>query len=284
MNGSTGFVGSYLMDCFLDEGMEVETLTRADYSLDDRSFQKKCEDAQVVVNLAGAPIAAKWTEEYKKELYRSRVDITKKTVKAITSLEPKPSLFISTSATGIYSSKGVHTEESFTYSEEFLGTLARAWEEEAIKAEEAGIRTVIFRFGIVLGRGGGALDKMLLPFRMGLGGTIGEGTQSFSWIHIEDLKRAYLYAINDRSFSGVYNLVAPEPTTNEGLTKTLGELLNRPTFLKVPPFLLKLKYGEGARVMMHGQQVLPKRLLDAGFSFSFANIKSALKDLLKEDM
>jgi len=283
MNGSTGFVGRNLMDFFLDEGIDVTPLTRSDYSLDDQAFLDKCKGTDVAINLAGAPIAARWTEEYKKVLYSSRIDVTKKTVQALRSLEKKPSLFISTSAAGIYSAKGIHTEESFTYSDGFLGRLARSWEQEALRAEEYGIRTVIFRFGIVLGKEGGALSKMILPFRMGLGGTVGDGKQPFSWVHIEDLKRAYMTAIKDRSFSGIYNLVSPEPTTNEGLTKALGDQLGRPTFLRVPSFLLQLKYGQGAQVLLDGQHVLPKRLLDAGFSFSFPEIRGALKNLLEED-
>jgi len=280
MSGSTGFVGRYLTNAFLDEGWEVAPLNRKSFILKDNEFADVFKGCDVVVNLAGAPIAAKWTEEYKKELYSSRIDTTHRIVNALKNMTDRPSLFISTSAVGIYSSEGEHTEETYTYSSDFLGKLALDWEREALGAVELGIRTIIFRFGIVLGRGGGALEKMLLPFKLGLGGSIGNGEQFFSWIHIEDLKRAYIKVINDKSFSGIYNMTSPEPSTNAELTRELGEVLGRPAFLSVPSFLIRIKYGEGSQVLLGGQHVLPHRLLDDGFEFRYPVLKEALKDII----
>lgn len=280
MSGSTGFVGRYLSDAFTDEGWTVIPLKREDFTLADDDFLRKCEGADAVVNLAGAPIVGRWTEEYKKTLMSSRLGTTRKIVNALKRMAVKPDVFISTSAVGIYSSEGVHTEDHSKYSKGFLGELALSWEAEALKAEQAGVRTVIFRFGIVLGRNGGALEKMLIPFKLGLGGILGDGKQAFSWIHIEDLKRAYFAAIGNKGFSGIYNLTAPHPVTNKGLTRALGSALNRPTLLKIPSFVLKAKYGEGAQAIMEGQRVVPKRLLESGFTFKFEKIEDALGDLV----
>ena len=193
-------------------------------------------------------------------------------------LEKRPRLLISTSAIGYYDSQGVHTEEEHVKADDFLGTLTQAWEREALKAGEIGMRVVIFRFGVVLGREGGALKKMLAPFKAGLGGTIGDGSQPFSWVHIHDLIRAYDKVIQDTTCEGVYNLTAPKPTTNKGLTKALSMALRKPAMLQVPRFVLRLQFGEGAQVLIKGQSVIPKRLLDSGFQFKFSDIDAVVKD------
>lgn len=281
MSGSTGFVGKYLSEAFLGEGWRVIPLRREDFKLSEDEFQKKCEGADIVINLAGAPVAGRWTEEYKKTLYSSRIDVTSKIIRAVERMEKRPELFISTSAIGIYSSQGTHTEESHTYNDGFLGKLALAWEKTALKAQDLGIRTVIFRFGVVLGRDGGALQKMLIPFRIGLGGIVGDGKQAFSWIHIEDLKNAYFLVIGEKRFSGTFNLTSPNPVTNEELTRALAGVLGKPAVLRVPAFVLRLQYGEGAKIFIEGQTVLPGRLLDSGFKFTFGRLEQALADLVK---
>jgi len=211
-------------------------------------------------------------------MYASRVDVTKKIVAACSLLKTRPRLLISTSAIGYYASQGVHTEEEHVKADDFLGTLTQAWEREALKAREIGMRVVIFRFGVVLGREGGALKKMLVPFKAGLGGTIGDGSQPFSWVHIDDLIRAYDKVIHDTTCEGVYNLTAPKPTTNKGLTRALSTALRKPAMLQVPRFVLRLQLGEGAQVLIQGQAVLPKRLLDSGFQFKFSDIDAAVMD------
>ena len=147
-----------------------------------------------------------------------------------------------------------------------------------MQAESLGVRTVIFRFGVILGKNGGALQQMLLPFKLGLGGRIGNGSQPFSWIHMEDLMQAYISAINTPSFQGAYNLTSPQPATNRGLTKALGKALCRPTFFRVPHLILQLQFGEGATVLTGGQRVFPERLLESKFKFKYTSIEEAIKD------
>ncbi len=280
MSGATGFVGGHLIRAFAAKGWRVMPLTRQDFDLDEQSFLKKCEGADVMINLAGAPIAARWTEEYKRIIYRSRIGTTMKMVKVLGMMSQKPRVFVSTSAIGIYDAKGVHTEDDRNYADTFLGRVALDWEQAALKTTEYGVRTVIFRCGVVLGIDGGALQKMLPAFKVGLGGTIGDGTQPFSWIHIEDLVRAYSTVIEDGRYEGIYNLCAPHPTSNEGLAKALGAALHRPSFMKVPLIALKLQFGEGAYAFLEGQSVVPVRLAQSGFVFKFTTIEEAVEDLV----
>ena len=280
MSGATGFVGSHLTKAFIQKGWQVLPLTRQDFMQDGGAVIEKIEGSAVVVNLAGATVAARWTEEYKKIMYSSRIDTTKKICRTLGKAKNRPRLLISTSAIGIYTTEGVHTEEDRNYSKDFLGKLAADWEAAAGEAKDLGVRTLIFRFGVVLGRNGGALQKMLIPFRLGLGGVIGSGEQPFSWVHIEDLIRAYVTVIENDKYEGVYNLTAPHPTTNRGLTEALGHVLHRPTFMHVPFFVLKLQLGEAAKVLTEGQHVLPQRLLESGFSFMFTDIDKALENLV----
>jgi uncharacterized protein len=281
-SGITGFIGSHLKRDFVEKrGWIVEPLRTSDFSLSDNEFLNKMNGADIIIHLAGAPIAARWTEDHKKLLYSSRIDTTRKIVESIARLEKKPRLFISTSAIGRYASVGLHTEKDYSYASDFLGRLAEKWEDEALKAIDTGVRTLIFRVGVVLGRDGGMLAGLLPPFRMGLGGVIGSGKQGFSWIHINDLVAAYVAAINNNTFSGIYNLCAPNPVTNEVFTKELGKALHRPTIFRIPVFALRLKFGEGAASLASGQLVLPKRLMDAGFRFSFPTIGEAIRDIVK---
>lgn len=281
MSGATGFVGSDMYRKFKNNGWEIIALGRKEFALSKEELAKRLQGVEVIVNLAGAPVISRWTEEYKKVIYESRITLTRKLVSACKLLEKPPRLFLSTSAIGCYSATGTHTEEDNILAEDFLGLLTREWEQEAFRAKEFGCRTAIFRFGVVLGQGGGALAKMLFPFKLGLGGTIGNGRQPFSWVHIKDLTRAFEAAINDSTYEGVYNMTAPHPTTNLGLTKALGRVLSRPTIFPVPEFVLRLLYGEGAQVLTSGQTVLPKRLLDSGFQFDFSSIEEAVADCLK---
>ena len=276
MSGATGFVGSNLARVFREIGWQVIPLERNDFK--SGMLAEKMKNADVVVNLAGAPVTSRWTEEYKKTMYESRVTITKNIVAACSQINPGPNVFISTSAIGYYASGGPHTENRHVKADTFLGHLAQDWEKEALRAKELGIRTVIFRFGVILGKDGGALEKMLTPFKLGMGGTIGDGSQPFSWVHIKDLIRAYQTAVDDVSYEGIYNLTSPHPTTNKGLTKALGNALGKPTMMKVPAFVLRLQLGEGAQILTEGQHVLPERLLARGFSFLFNEIEDAVND------
>lgn len=280
ISGAGGFIGTHLVSMFKEKGWKISALHTADFDLDETAFGEKLRGADVVIHLAGASISKRWSEEYKKVLYASRVDTAKKIVAAMAKMEPKPQLFICTSAVGIYASSGKHDEEHALYANDFLAQLVKEWENAALKSKALGIRTVIFRYGIVLGHGGGILKEMLLPFKLGLGGTIGDGKQNFSWVHINDLMRAYLFAIEHPDMKGIYNLMAPNPTTNYGLTKALGSVLHRPTLFTIPKFMLQLCFGsEAAEAMSSGQYVTSKRLPDAGFEFEFKTIEEALNNL-----
>jgi hypothetical protein len=280
MSGGTGFVGTHLAGDFAARGHEIVQLGKNDFVGGVETLQGKIEGSGAVVNLAGAPIVGRWTEPYKKVLYSSRIQTTGMLVRAMARMNVRPGLFVSTSAVGVYESGGPHTEARYRYSEGFLGRLARDWESAAGEAQAAGIRTVIFRFGIVLGSDGGALAQMLRPFRLGLGGRIGSGNQPFSWVHVQDLVRAYSFAIDHPGVQGVYNLTAPESVTNRVLTRTLAGVLGKPAFIPVPEFVLRLKFGDGAQALVEGQDVKPERLLGAGFAFRFPTLREALTDLL----
>ncbi len=280
MSGATGFIGGSLTKIFKDKGCDIEPLLVEDFKSGDDALSKKLDNADIVINLAGAPIIAKWTEEYKKVLYSSRIDTTDRIVNIIRGRNPKPKVFISTSAVGIYDGGGVYSEDNAKYADDFLGRLCIEWEKAALKANDAEIRTVIFRFGIVLGNNGGILANMLPAFRLGLGGTIGDGSQVLSWVHIDDLKRAFIQATNNEKYSGIYNLTAPHPITNKAFARALSKTLKMPAIFRIPIIALKLKFGEGSAVLASGQKILPKRLLDAGFKFEFETIEEALKNLL----
>lgn len=281
MSGATGFVGTSLGRRFADNGWQIIPLGRKEFSLPTADLAELLARADCIVNLAGAPVLGRWTPEYKKIMRQSRVALTEKLVNACVLLEEKPKVFLSASAIGCYTATATHTEEKHVLADDFLGKLVRDWEQAALKAKDLGLRTAIFRFGVVLGPKGGALAKMITPFRLGLGGRIGTGHQPFSWIHIDDLVRAFETAINTSGYEGIYNLTAPTPTTNAGLTRALGLALSRPTFLPVPVFVLRMLFGEGAQVLTSGQSVLPQRLLDSGFVFDFPTIAEAVADCVR---
>lgn len=276
ISGISGFVGSNLKRFFEQKGYEVTPIKRDDIK-DEEKLISIVENSHIIINLSGANIIARWSEKYKKILRQSRIDTTNTLVNAINKAKKQPKLFISTSAVGIYEIKKCYDEENCEFADDFLATLCKEWEESAQKVH---VRVCIFRFGIVLGDGG-ALKKMLPPFRFGLGGNIGSGKQYVSFIHIEDLLRAYEFVIENENLKGTFNLTSPHPTTNEEFTKSLGEVLRKPTLFPIPEFVLKLIFGEGAKVLTSGQCVFPKKLIDSGFNFEFGHILDVLKDLVK---
>lgn len=277
--GASGFVGTHLTQLFKKEGYEVMALRRKDLK-DIEQLSNQLEGIEALINLAGANIIQRWSESYKKVLYSSRIDTTKALVNAMKQTKNPPKTFISTSAVGIYKNDKVYDEDSKELENNFLAKLCIDWESEALKAKTLGVRTLICRFGIIMGSDGGALQKMLLPFKMGVGGIIGDGKQAFSFIHIKDLERFYLHAINNSKLNGIYNMTTPQPTTNYGLTKALGKTLHRPTILPLPTFVLGLIFGEGSTVLTDGQSVLPKRVLESGFTFEFETIDEVVEALL----
>ena len=267
LSGASGFVASHLQEVFSD----YVAIERGD---SEERILEKLQGVDVVFNLAGAPIIKRWSEEYKKLLISSRVETTQKLVNAINASDVKQ--FISTSAIGAYPD-GAAFDESFEgYGDDFLGSLTQEWEEEAKKCVKP---TAIVRFGVILGADGGALASMLPPFKLGLGGIIGDGKMMMSWIDIDDLVAIYSYLV-EHKLEGTFNATAPNPVSNYEFTKALGAVLRRPTFLPLPTFALSLLYGEGATVLTGSKEVYPKALEVSGFKFKYANIEDSLKHLL----
>ena len=278
ISGASGFVGSSLNKYFSNLNYKVISISR-DVLNNQEKLNEVISSSDIIINLAGANIINRWSESYKKLLYSSRIDTTSKIVNTINTITNKPKLLISTSAVGIYDNKSTYDEKG-NYSNDFLSTLCQDWEKEALKAKNESTKVSIFRFGIIMGKDGGALQKMITPFKLGVGGVIGSGNQAFSFIHIEDLLNAYKFVI-ENEYEEVFNLTAPVPTTNKGLTKALGKTLNRPTLFPVPEFVLNLIFSEGARVLTDGQSAIPQKLLDLGFEFKFKNIEDTIENLCK---
>jgi len=277
VSGSTGLVGRSLILKLKEAGHEVTGLGRSGFQQGVGYLTDLVNETDVVVHLAGAPVVARWTPSYKREIKDSRFLTTAMLTEAITNATNKPRLLISTSAVGIYPDGEVYTETKASYGSDFLAKVCITWEGGAMKAA-ADTRVAIFRLGIVLSGEGGALKKMLLPFKLGLGGPIASGKQGFSWIHIDDLMNAYLFVM-EKQLDGVFNLTSPNPTDNAGYTRALGKVLHRPVFMPLPAFALRLLFGEGATMLTGGQKVLPGRLLNEGFVFRFPEIETALRNL-----
>lgn len=276
ITGASGFVGTNIQRFFSSLGYTILTIPR-DVLKNKTRLEEIINSSDIVINLAGANIINRWTESYKKLLYSSRIDTTSSLVDAIKNVANKPKLLISTSAVGIYDNKSTY-DENGNKAKDFLGNLCQEWEAKALEAKEFGVKVSIFRFGIVLGKHGGALEKMLTPFKMGVGGVIGSGKQAFSFIHIDDLMHAYKFVI-ENEHENVFNLTAPTATTNKGLTLALGKTLKRPTILPLPEFVLNIIFSEGAKVLTDGQSVVPKNLEDLGFEFKFKTIEETIEDL-----
>jgi uncharacterized protein (TIGR01777 family) len=286
--GGTGFIGQYLTRYYLQKESKVFLLVRSPERIKTLSpkveivlgdalkggdWQKLVPEVDFIINLVGETIFKRWTPEYKKRIWDSRILSTKRVVEALT----EKNVLFNASAVGFYGDGGEEelTEES-PQGKMFVSELCKAWEEEALKGEKKGARVIIGRFGIVLGRGGGMLSAILPFFKLGLGGRLGSGRQWFPWIHIEDLVRAidFLY---EKEAKGVFNITAPEPVRNIEMTKIIGRLLKRPTLFPVPKFALKLLYGELAEVIMASARVIPKKLLELGFNFKYPDFESAFK-------
>ena len=274
LTGARGFVGRALTELLQNQGHETKALSR-------RPGPADLEGVEAVVHLAGEPVAQRWTAEAKRRIRDSRVLGTRHLGESIKSLEIKPKVVLCASATGYYGHRGdeVLTEESGA-GEGFLAETCRAWEDEAKALETLGVRVVLVRIGIVLGRGGGAMAKMLPPFRMGVGGRLSHGKQWMSWIHREDLTRLMVWALENEEVRGAVNGTAPGAVTNAQFTSVLGGVLRRPTVFPVPEFALKLVFGEMARVLLESQRVKPEVAEEKGFVFNYPELEPALRELL----
>ncbi|MFT5662043.1 MAG: hypothetical protein ACI9TV_002691 [Sulfurimonas sp.] len=267
LTGASGFVGLHLQKAF----DETIIITRKD---NEKSILEKLQGVDVVINLAGAPIIKRWSEAYKNVLIVSRVETTKKLVNAVNKSEVKH--FISTSAIGAYPDNKAYDESFEGYGDDFLGELAQEWEGQALKCNKP---TTILRFGVILGKDGGALSSMLTPFKMGLGGNISNGEMMMSWIDIEDLLGIYSYII-EHKLTGIFNATSPNPVPNHEFTKILGGVLHRPTFLPLPSFVLHMLFGEGASVLTGSKEIYPKAITDAGYTFKYKTIKESLEHIV----
>lgn len=267
MTGASGFVGTALQEAFA----ECVIISRKD---DEKAILKKLKGVDIVINLAGAPIIKRWSDPYKKMLISSRIDTTRQIVSVLNQSSVKH--FISTSAVGIYPDNKPCDESCGEIADDFVGTLAQKWEEEALLCHKP---TTILRFGVILGKEGGALAQMLPPFRLGVGGTIGDGKMMTSWIDIADLVRIYRFII-ERQLEGVFNAVSPQPVSNYTFTKALGTVMHRPTILPLPKFALRLMYGEAASVLTGSKEIYPAALEKEGFVFEYPDIQTSLEHLI----
>lgn len=289
--GASGLVGAAISPQLEAEGHDVVRLVRNSprpgeiewHPNQDAIDPAKLEGFDAIINLAGENIAeGRWTEEKKKKIHDSRVNGTHLLSEAVAKLTTAPRCFLCASATGIYGDRGDETlDEQSESGGGFLAGVCREWEMATEPAHRAGVRVVNLRFGPILARAGGMLEKMLTPFKMGLGGKIGSGKQYISWVAIDDSVAAMKLALNDESIRGPLNVVSPKPVTNERFTRALGEVLSRPTVMAMPAFAARLAFGEMAdEMLLVSQKVIPKKLQAAGFQFAYADLETALQHYL----
>lgn len=297
ITGASGLIGTNLSKALINRGDNVYILTRdinktkniipgaADYIEWDYKNPDKWADylnnKDSVIHLAGANISGKrWLNDYKEIILKSRELSTRKLVNVISSSPDKPQSFICASGVNYYGDSGdkLLIEEKKP-GNDFLANVCKIWEDEAQNVEKAGVRRISIRTGIVLTSEEGALKKMLIPFKFFIGGPLGSGNQWFPWIHLDDIVNIYIYVLDNDVLSGAYNACSPKPVTMNEFAKTLGKIMNRPSFLKVPRFVLALALGEMADTITASLKVIPKKLLERGYKFKFENLKDALADL-----
>ncbi|AXJ00781.1 hypothetical protein CYPRO_1530 [Cyclonatronum proteinivorum] len=296
ITGGTGLVGSSLVALLLAEGHEVTILTRNPGKHSKNINHQKAhlasydnlasvvEKSDAIINLAGHNLFdQRWNEVIKSKILKSRVKTTRAVVDAIGEAQNKPKVLVSASAVGYYGSRGdTVLDEDSPAGDDFLARVCLQWEEEADEVRKFGVRLVMPRIGIVLDKGGGALEKMITPFSMYVGGPLGNGSQYFPWIHTEDVSRALLFAIQEDQLHGAFNLSAPHPLTMKDFAQQLGEVMGRPSFFAVPEFALRLVVGEAAEALVASQRTVPRKLEKAGFTFSYPTLLKALQNLFED--
>lgn len=293
--GGTGFIGGDLVAQLRSKGHELFLLSRSEKKSADSnihylpwdgkssgSWGSQMSAMDAVINLAGEPIAGKrWSAAQKDKILQSRILGTRAIIEAISKSNPKPKLLINASAVGYYGNvpEG-DVNETHAKGKGFLADTCEAWENEALRAQAVGLRTVLLRTGIVLERGGGALSKMLPPFQFFAGGPLGSGRQWFPWIHRQDVVRILLFALENEAISGAVNTTAPNPVTMREFCRDLGKVMHRPSWAPVPALALKILLGEMSEMLLGGQKALPEKLLKHQFIFKFPNLEGALADIL----
>jgi len=288
VTGGTGFLGQRLVRRLVDRGDQVTVVTRSpkEASVPDgvelAEWLPSLSGYDGVVHLAGEPIFGKrWTSAQKERIRRSRVDGARRIVDSLHSAESRPKAIVSASAVGIYGSRGdEQLDEDASYGDDFLANVCKEWEGAFDPARELGVRVVHPRIGIILGPEGGALKLMLPLFKLGLGGPLGSGRQWMSWVHVEDVARLIVHALDDEGASGPLNAVAPSPVTNREFTRTLARVVHRPALLPAPRFGIRIVMGEVADVLFGSQRCVPKATQASGFTFEHPMLEGALRDLL----
>lgn len=281
ITGASGFIASKLREGLWPEKTVWMRLNR---DVSDEAWAQVIMSADVIINLAGAPVIQRWTARNKQSILDSRVNTTRRLVSILNGMNSKRQrLLISASAIGIYPDKGekVMTENDYEVGKGFLSQVVQQWEHEANQLNNSNTRLVNMRIGVVLGHEGGLLRQTLPLFKRGLGGKIASGKQAMSFVHVDDLVAAVQFFIENKNARGIYNMVAPHWVNNQYFTKKMLDRLNKPGFFTVPAWALRVLYGEAASIMINGEKVYPERLLNEGFKFNFPTIESALDDLLK---
>ena len=298
ITGGSGFIGTNLSEYLLEKGHRVSAIGRSasrnrihhenfGYIEADTTrpgeWQKAVGEAEAVVNLTGVTIFKRWTAKYKKLIRNSRILTTRHVVAALP--EGKQITLCSASGAGYYGNRGEDIlKEDEGLGQDFLANLSRDWEKEALQATAKGTRVAVMRFGVVLGKNGGALAKMIPAFKMFVGGPLGNGNQWFPWMHLEDLMAAILFILEHQEVSGPLNFCTPTPVRYRDLAKTLGEALGRPSFMLAPAFMIRLAMGEFGDVFLASQRMIPDRLLNYGFSFQYPDIRSAIQSIVAEKL
>jgi len=275
ITGASGFLGTRLIAKLRLAGHTIRTI-----SLRQPVAPEQLAGCEAVIHLAGEPVAQRWTSSARQRILGSRVEGTRSLIGALEKIDPRPSVLVSASAIGFYGSRGEEVlKEDSLPGTDFLAGVCLAWEAEARKAEKLGIRVVLPRIGLVMDPRGGALPRMLLPFRLGIGGRLGDGHQWMSWVHVQDLLELIGMTMEHPEIAGPVNAVAPNPVTNREFTRLLAGALHRPSIFPVPAFALRLLLGEMSQVVLASQRVMPETALRAGFQFRYSDLGSALAAL-----
>lgn len=293
ITGGSGFVGQELTKQLIECGHDVYILTRSGkasngpaknvkWLTDGEKPELTLNGIDAWVNLAGASInEGRWDEAQKENIHTSRMVATDEVLRIIQEVTKKPSVLVNASAIGLYpaSEHASYTEQSMERASDFLSKTVQNWEEKAFQAEKLGLRVAAGRFGIVLGKNQGALPIMALPYKMGVGGKVGTGTQWVSWVHVSDVAKAIIYVIENNDFDGPFNLTSPDPKQMGDFGRILGKVLHRPHWIPVPSIALKLALGDKSRLVLEGQRVMPEKLLMHGFKFTYPELSKALENI-----
>jgi uncharacterized protein len=283
ITGSSGYLGKLISKELTENGHKVSGIKRHVLYGDIEILKQKISGAEIIINLAGAPIFQRWTKRNKQIIFESRATTTQNLIAAINKLpaEQYPKKFISASAIGIYKSGYLHDETSIKFDEGFVGYVVKNWEKPLINLPE-NIQKIVFRIGLVLGKNSITIKKMKFPFKLGLGAVIGNGKQPFPFIHEKDAAHAFLWAVNSFQGNEIFNLTAPEQINNKVFTKTYAKILHRPAILCIPGFVLKMIFGKASALLTESPGVKSEKIRANGFVFSYSTLESALNEIIKK--